>query len=108
MVGSLTVCRWGVTSGAVRRGGGRGDVERGGGRGLDEAQAEHQGDQGCAGGAGQVTVEVSEAVHGHLPFRSCAGQALWVWVAGLTWNGAAVVDCTKLMLSTRVITVAAA
>jgi hypothetical protein len=38
----------------------------------------------------------------------CADQALWVWVAGLTWNGAAEVDCTKLTLSTSVITVAAA
>src|SRR5882724_4884575 len=49
-----------------------GAVAGGDGCGSHEAQAEHQGDQGGGGGAGQVTVEGgSESVHGHL--LGCVG-----------------------------------
>src|SRR2546429_3887082 len=78
MIGSLTV--WGLgapPSGAVHLGGG-GDMKGGGGGGLHKAQAQHQGDQGGPGGAGQVTVEGRrEAVHGRL-----LGCGSWVCLRG--------------------------
>src|SRR5439155_17209395 len=77
MIGSLTVWLGAPLSGAVRLDGG-GDMKGGRGGGLHKAQAQHQGDQGGPGGAGQVTVEGrSEAVHGRL-----LGCGSWVCLRG--------------------------